>query len=105
MAEKCINVEVKIKDGTAVTMNGESPIGLMMASNTENKVHISFVSKKLKRALHSGAVIDIGEMDSFCRAWIKAREGTSSVSPEEIAIAALNKAESEIRLAKESIRK
>lgn len=74
MKNKPAVVDMKVR-GTCVTRNGNYVVSRMTATEDADAclVSVGFVSKKLHRSLHSGAVIDSNDLDGFCEAWLKAR--------------------------------
>lgn len=82
--------------GTCVTRNGVSPIGQMRVSVDRGVVQVSFVSKKLKRALHSGFNIPLVAMDELCEQWIKQGAGNREVGQEKLIAQALDAAASAV---------
>ena len=65
-------VDIPVK-GTCVTRNGETEVGRMTCSLKGEQVDIRFVSAKLHRLLHAGAVIRVVDADAFCTAWLAMR--------------------------------
>ena len=72
-----IHISVKV-EGSCVTRNGTSSVGLMSAKELSDhkKVSVGFVSKRLNRVLHAGCAIRAADLDEFCVKWLEARGHT-----------------------------
>lgn len=78
MSKSNIQIEVDVS-GTCVTRNGVCAVSVMRAKEkTSSLVEIGFVSRRLKRSLHAGAIIEMEQLDKFCELWLKARGLKSS---------------------------
>ena len=67
-----MQAEVKAK-GKCVTRNGSYSISMVRVEEESGKARISFVSSKLKRAVHAGAEFDVKAMDELAMEWVKQR--------------------------------
>lgn len=65
-------IEVKTS-GTAVTRNGEFPVGAVRLELTGDKAKLAFVSAHLRRVLHAGCTIEARAMDKLAMEWARKR--------------------------------
>lgn len=66
------SVDIPVQ-GFCVTRNGESDVSRMVCTLKGGQADMRFVSARLRRSLHAGAVIRATDMDEFCQAWLGMR--------------------------------